>query len=228
MRRTFRLLAIVVFAGGYLFGTVSTTQAVPQFSFAGYHRNVSNRGVRADIGFKNPNVPTGQSVEWVMADDGGISKYIQIGWLKRSTDPAPLYFGEFGCAPAVCQQVGPGAPNGVSHLYQVNLNSANTEWVFRIDGAVQATTPWQNVGFQQTPRVLYEGETSDTAAQLGGTAASHLRMLNTAYSTAPGTWVQVNPNLFVSTTTPGTCYRASKGTAGASTFVDNWTINPPC
>ncbi len=226
MFKLFKGLAIAAFILGLIFGTVSPTKAVPVFSFAGFHQVYGNRGTRADIGFTNPNVPTGQSLEWVMSDDNGHGKWVQIGWIKRSIDSAPLYFGEYGCDPTVCRTIDVIGPNGATHDYQISLDNNNANWNWRIDGVWKGYAPWQVIGFQQAARMLYEGETSDTAAQLGGTAGAHLRLLNTRYSSAPGVWNQVNPANFIETTTKGTCYRASKGTAGSSTFVDNWTLSP--
>ncbi len=230
MNKYLKLLAVGTFIAGLFFGSLSPVSATPQFSFAGYHANVSNRGVRANIDYINPNVPTGQSLEWVMADDGGYGKWAQIGWIKRYNDPAPIYFGEIGCGANVCRRTAEQVPYNTTHLYQVNLNSTNEYWVWRIDGEVRGTSPVGDVGLTQTARASYEGETTDTMAQLGGTFNSPLRIWVTSYSTAPGVWYQVNPVNFMRTTTSGTCYRATSGFTGGSggySFVDNWTVTPP-
>jgi len=210
----FAFLALLV---GFFFGKLPPASASPQFSFAGYERGTTVTGVNAYIAYKNPPVPTGTSAEWVMAGNG--IHYIQVGWVKTYAS-TPTYFGEYQCS-TVCRFLYGTVPVNTTHRYEVSVSGSS--WCMKIDGVCKTSVGTSTVGFGSGDRALYDGESTDTTADIGGTSASHLRISTLQYKNASGTWVGVNTDLLLDNTTSGTRYRASKGFSG-TTYVDNWSV----
>lgn len=108
-----------------------------------------------------------------------------------------------------------------THRYEVSISS--TTWCIKIDGVCKTSASVSTIGFSSGNRALYDGEASDTTADIGGTSASHLRISTLQYRNVAGTWVGIDTALLISNTTSGTRYRASKGFS-STTFVDNWSV----
>ena len=206
---------------GIILGMVSIipSTATAQWSFAGYqYTGQTNDGVIADIGYVNPTVTAGQSLEWVMASNDA-NRFIQSGWIKRTIDTSPHYFVEYKCA-TICQFIFNTVPNGKVSSYRVELLST---WCAYIDGVPQSCVTTGDLGMNDANRAIYSGETSDTVANMGESATNHLRLNNLRFKTTSGTWFQVNTTQLSSVTTPGTRYRASAGFTNPFTWTDNWT-----
>ena len=217
MNKYFKWLAFFALLAGFFFGKLPSASASPQISFAGYERSIPVTGVNAYIAYKNPPVPTGTSSEWVMVGNG--VHYIQAGWLKTSAS-TPTYFGEYQCS-TVCRFLYGTVPVNTTHRYEVSISS--TTWCIKIDGVCKTSASVSTIGFSSGNRALYDGEASDTTADIGGTSASHLRISTLQYRNVAGTWVGIDTALLISNTTSGTRYRASKGFS-STTFVDNWSV----
>lgn len=142
-----RLVMFFALTSGFLLGVLSSAFASPQWSFAGYKYQVSHTGVNAYIAYKNPSVPTGFSTEWVMSGLGGSgANYIQVGWMKYSSESSPHYFGEYGCS-GFCRTDWETVPANTTHLFEVSTIGGGTCWCYRIDGVCRLQLNSVAVGF---------------------------------------------------------------------------------
>ncbi len=226
MRKLLPWLLRVALVFGLFWGTLTPAEAVPQFSFGGYKRSVSNRGVKGQFPYLNVTVTTGQSLEWVMAGDGSGTKYIQFGWIKRTVDSGPRDFAEYACA-TVCQFIYSLIPSGTTRTYSVERSlppdAPSDRWCAR-DGTNEVCIANGILGLSDAPHAYYTGETSDTSTHMGGTSASHYHMFDIQYKNTSGTWLQVDTANLIDITTAGTNYRASKGFTSPYSWVENWTV----
>ena len=219
-RPLIKLWMLIIFCGSFLVGFFSLASATPQFSFAGYRwLNENNAGSIAQIPYGNPSVPTGQSLEWVMSDDG--THYIQSGWIKKSSYSGPKHFVEYSCS-TVCQYVYGNVASGTTHTYKVELVSST--WCAYIDGVSEQCVTTSALGMGNASYADYSGESSDTNADIGGTSSNHFHMYNLQFKrTSNNTWYQVNTNYMANLLTSGTAYYDSVGYTNPYTWVENWT-----
>lgn len=219
MRRV--LLMTLALATGFVIGITTPAAAAGNY-FAGYKYVTQLNAASALLPYGNPSVPfpVDFSSEWVMAYDG-VNGYVQAGWLKHWWDGTPYYFFEYdnGCG-GFCRYTY-GTINTSTHEYKVKLVGSN--WCGYIDGTQKDCGSTSTIGFTTAPQALYSGETTDPAAQLGGTGASHYRMTRLSFTNTSGTTYQVNTNNLSLVLTSGTNYHADKGFSSPDTWIDNWT-----
>lgn len=216
-----KLSLLLIFCVGIILGTFSPVGAKPQFSFAGYKWNTNlNLGAAAYIPMVNPYVPpAGQSSEWVMSYDDS-THYFQVGWVKQYGHTDPSYFVEYGC-PTVCQF--PYTSTSGTHFYSIEFVSPN--WCAYIDGTPYLCRDVGILGMAAAANAAWSGETSDTRADLGGTASDHLRMYQIMFKDAlTFNWYQTNTNEMINILTPRTRYADDRGFTDPYIWIENRTV----
>lgn len=231
MRKYTKRLVPLAFFIGFFIGILPSTnaQGSPPY-FAGYNRSLEVKGVRADIGYKNPSVSHVFSTEWVMLGENNNTNYLQVGWIKEVGDPGPKFFwerGPFQCPDIPCRGELEPVPSGTTHSFEVSIRytCCGPHWRAYIDGQYRYDGPDTVIGFgQSASRAYWIGETRDTRDQLGGTPTSHLRFSTVKIKPlSNSTWVTPATSLLVTETTPSTPYRATRPGSGGANWIDNWT-----
>ena len=217
-----KLSLLLIFGVGIIIGTFLPVSAKRQFSYAGYKWNMNlNLGAQAYFPSTDPYVPpAGKSSEWIMSYDDD-THYFQAGWMKEYNHPGPNYFVEYSCPPSVCYFPYTLTPG--THLYKIEFVSPN--WCAYIDGVSYLCRDAGILGMAAAANVAFSGETSDTKADLGGTASNHLRIYQTAFKDALTlNWYQTNANELINILTPGTPYADDRGFTDPYIWVENWTV----
>ena len=83
-RLIIKMIVPIALTAGLLLGLFTPAIATAQWSFAGYRQSLTNIATQSQIPYANPNVPTGQSLEWALAANGSGSVFVQSGWIKKS------------------------------------------------------------------------------------------------------------------------------------------------